>query len=313
MDSPQGSIFCRSWWLDAVCPGQYEILVLRKGPRILAGMPMHRIRKFGFKAIHMPPLTHSLGVLFPPPVSDNYEKNFSTEMDILRILVKAIPKVSYFNMYAHYNITNWLPFYWAGYRQTTCYSYVLYDLNDLEMVFGRFAHSKRKNIKKAARMLEVKENLPAKEFYANHKLTLSKQGRSISYSSSLFYRLYEATHQRNAGKTWYTVDRDGNLHAAIFVVFDSKSAYYLISTIDPEFRNSGASTLLIKRAIEYLAPFTQRFDFEGSMIEGVENSFRRFGARQIPYFAITRSNLAIEFMLSFRNGLEKLRRKRQFA
>ena len=109
------------------------------------------------------------------------------------------------------------------------------------------------------------------------------------------------------------MDRDDNLHAAIFVVFDSKSAYYLISTIDPDFRNSGASTLLIKKAIEYLAPFTQRFDFEGSMIDGVENSFRRIGARQIPYFAITRSNLAIELMLSFRNVLEKLQRKKQSA
>ncbi len=305
-NSPQGCIFCSSWWLEAVCPGQYEILLLRRGPRILAGMPMHRSRKWGFEAIYMPPLTPILGVLLPTPASDNYEKNLSTEMDILRVLVKAIPKVSYFNVNSHYNFTNWLPFYWAGFRQTTCYSYILEDLSNLEKVFAGFAHSKRKNIKKAESLVEVKENLPPADFYANHVLTLGKQDNRISYSSGLFYRLHAATLQRNAGKTWYAVDKDGHLHAAIFVVFDSKSAYYLISTIDPDYRNSGAATLLLKRAIEYLAPHTRQFDFEGSMIEGVESSFRRFGARQIPYFAITRSNITMPYLLACRQVLKKL-------
>jgi len=309
-NSPQGCIFCRSWWLEAVCPGQYEILLVRCGPGILAGMPIHRSRKWGFDAIYMPPLTQTLGVLLHPSASDNYEKNLSAEMDILGVLVKAIPKVSVFNVSYHYNFTNWLPFYWAGFRQTTCYSYALEDLSDLEKVFAGFAHSKRKNIKKAESVVEVKEDLPPTDFYANHVLTLGKQGSRIIYSSSLFRRLHAATEQRNAAKTWYAVDKDGHMHAAIFVVFDAKSAYFLISTIDPDYRNSGAATLLVKRAIEYLAPHTRRFDFEGSMIEGVENSFRRFGARQVPYFAITRSNAAMAQLLAWRQVLKKLQMRR---
>jgi len=308
--SPQGCIFCRSWWLAAVCPGQYEILLLRRGPRILAGMPICRTRRWGFDAIHMPPLTQTLGVLLPQPISDNYEKNLSVEMDNLRILVQAIPKASVFNVKYHYNFTNWLPFYWAGFRQTTCYSYALEDLCDLEKVFAGFAHSKRKNIKKAESVVEVKEDLPPEDFYANHVLTLGKQGSRIIYSFELFHRLHETTVKRHAGKTWYAVDKDGHLHAAIFVVFDAKSAYFLISTIDPDYRNSGAVSLLIKRAIEYLAPHTRRFDFEGSMIEGVESSFRRFGARQVPYFDITRSNIAVAHLLAFRQVLKKLQRRR---
>ena len=312
-NSPQGCIFCRSWWLEAVCPGQCEILVVRRGPRILAGMPMHRSRKWGVDAIYMPPLTQTLGVLLPPPTSEKYEKNLSAEMDILRVLVKAIPKVSVFNVSYHYNFTNWLPFYWAGFRQTTNYSYALEDLSDLEKVFAGFSHSKRKNIKKAESLVKVKEDLPPADFYANHVLTLGKQGGRITYSSSLFHRLHAATEQRNASKIWYAVDKDSHMHAAIFVAFDAKSAYFLISSIDPDYRNSGAATLLVKRAIEYLAPHTRRFDFEGSMIEGVENSFRRFGARQVPYFAITRSNAAMAQLIAWREVLVKFRQRRLFA
>jgi hypothetical protein len=55
--------------------------------------------------------------------------------------------------------------------------------------------------------------------------------------------------------------------------------------------NSGASTLLICEAIKLSqANKLQKFDFEGSMIEGVANSFKQFGAIQTPYFRITKAN-----------------------
>ena len=38
--------------------------------------------------------------------------------------------------------------------------------------------------------------------------------------------------------------------------------------------------------IEFLSDKVPGYDFEGSMIEGVEESFRHFGATQTPYFSI---------------------------
>ncbi len=286
--SLQGCIFCRSWWLKAVAPRRFNILTLHKGDRIVAGMPMVHTQKWGYHAIHMPLLTQTLGVLLAPPTSDRYEKMLSGEMDILESLVEAIPKVDYFSIRTSPNFTNWLPFYWMGYRQTTRYTYVITDLEDLDRVFSGFAYSKRKNIKKAQRLLEVREDLSAAEFYSNHEMTLRKQGASISYSYDFFKRIHNATRENCAGKTWYALDAKQNIHAAIFVIFDHKSAYYLISSIDPEYRNSGAASLLLRNAIAYASRYTNRFDFEGSMIKGVEQSFRKFGAVQTPYFSISK-------------------------
>ncbi len=287
-ESPQGSIFCRSWWLRAVAPQRFTILTMHKGDRIVAGMPMVHEQKWGYHAIHMPPLTQTLGVLLGQPTSERYEKRLSREMDVLESLIKAIPKANYFSVRFHPNFTNWLPFYWAGYRQTTRYTYAITDLSDLDMVFSAFAHSKRKNIKRAQGLIDVREDLPAAEFYSNHVMTLHKQGVSISYSHDLFERIYNAAYENHAGKTWYAIDAEGNMHAAIFVVFDCKSAYYLISSIDPDYRNSGATSLLLRDAIAYVSRYTNRFDFEGSMIKGVEHSFRKFGAIQTPYFSISK-------------------------
>ena len=287
-ESLQGSIFCRSWWLRAVAPQRFTILTLRKNDRIVAGMPMAYTRKWGYHAIHMPHLTQTLGVLLAASTSDRYEKRLSREMDVLESLVEAIPKINYFSVNFHPNFTNWLPFYWAGYKQTTCYTYAITDLSDLDRVFSEFAHSKRKNIKKAHGLVEVREDLSAAAFYSNHVMTLRKQGTSISYRYDLFERIYNATYEKRAGKTWCAVDAEGNIHAAIFVVYDCKSAYYLISSIDPDYRSSGAASLLVRDAIVYVSQYTNRFDFEGSMIKGVEQSFRKFGAVQTPYSTVSK-------------------------
>ena len=305
-DSPQGCVFCRSWWLEAVCPQGFEILVLRKGGGIVAGMPLVTLRKWGYTFVCMPQLTQTLGPLLAPSNRQTYEGRLSYEMDLLESLVEAIPDFGYFSVRFHSGLTNWLPFYWAGYKQTTLYSYVLTDLTDLDQVFSGFAHMKRKNIKKAEKLVEVREDLSAEDFYANHAMTLHKQELSISYSYELFKSIYDAAHRNHAGKTWYAVDDQQNIHAAIFVVFDRKSAYYLISSIDPDYRNSGAATLLLRDAIVHVSQHTKRFDFEGSMIRGVECSFRRFGAAQTPYFQLTKANsLLLKMGLDVRSWLRR--------
>ena len=290
-ESPQGCIFCRSWWLEAVCPGGFEILVLRRGGRIVAGMPLVRYRRWGLDAIHMPQLTQTLGPLLAPPASDRYEKALSTEMELLAELVEAIPPAAHFNAFCHYRFTNWLPFHWAGYEQTTRYTYAIDGLSDLEAVFANFAHSKRKNVKKAEKLVAVREDMPPREFYGHHAASLRKQGDTIFYSYEFFERIHRATAERGAGKTWFAVDPEGHVHSAIFVIYDARSAYYLISTIDPGYRSSDSATLLVMRALEHVATVTDRFDFEGSMIQGVEASFRKFGAVQTPYFHIHRNRL----------------------
>jgi hypothetical protein len=284
--SPQGSVFCRSWWLRAVCQDRFQICALRKGGRLVAGIPLPFHRKAGVTSITMPALTQTLGPILLPSSKTTYEGRLSDEMELLEELVAAVPKSHIFSMHFHYNLTNWLPFCWAGYQQTTRYTYIIPDLTDLNAVFSSFAHSKRANIRKAEGLVTVHTDLAPRDFYENHKMTLRKQGEAISYSYDFFKRIHDAACERSGCKTFYALDKNDNIHAAVFIIFDCKSAYYLISSIDPDYRDSGSATLLLRGAMAYVSQYTNRFDFEGSMIEGVENSFRKFGGFQTPYFRI---------------------------
>ena len=49
----------------------------------------------------------------------------------------------------HYGITDWLPFYWEGYRQTTRYTYMLKDIRNTKAILGNMSFNIRRNITKA--------------------------------------------------------------------------------------------------------------------------------------------------------------------
>lgn len=300
------SIFQQPWWLEAASPGKWDEIVIKDDEGIVARLPYVKKDKFGLTILSKPQLTPILGPWIKT-LDDKPSKCLSQQKEIMTALINKLPDYDYFCQDFHYSITNWLPFYWKGFEQTTLYTYVIEDLRNLEQIFDNFSRAKKKNIKRAEKALKVHFDLSAREFYQNHKITLQKQGLKISYSFNLFERLYHAVYKHKSGKTIYAVDEKNNLHSALFVVWDKDSAYNLISTIDPDFRISGSASLLIREILIYLLGKTRQFDFEGSMIENVETSFRQFGATQKPYFRISRINSCrLKILLTGRDMLKAI-------
>jgi hypothetical protein len=213
-------------------------------------------------------------------------------------LINQLPDVAYFKQNFNYSITNWLPFYWKGFNQTTYYTYVIENTKDLQIIETNFSHAKRKNLNKCRNLLKIVFDIDAKSFYENHKMTLQKQGQKISYSFDLFNKIYNSAYNNNSAKTIAAFDKNGNLNSALFIIWDKVSVYNLISTIDPDYRNNGSATLLVLEAIKIANKKGLKFDFEGSMLEGVENSFRQFGTVQKPYFQISKTNSKLYKLLS---------------
>ena len=253
-------------------------------------MPFIRTKVKGIlNHISQPELTQKLGPTFFYP-----EYSLKTESARLEFEKKAIfnlvynlPRCDYFSQSLDYRITNWLPFYWQGFTQSTFYTYILYDISNIDNVFSGFHRSKKKNINKASKQLSIKYDMCPEEFYQHLVFTLNQVGKKCTYSKDYFLSIYNACSLRDCCAIVSAFDdKTGLCHAANFIVWDSRSAYNLISSIDYDLRISGASSLVILKAIEYVSNFVNQFDFEGSMIDSVETSFRRFSAQQTPYFRI---------------------------
>lgn len=287
-------IFSRDWWLDAVCgEDNWDIILVEKSDSIVASLPYMKQKIYGFKTAGMPILTQKLGPWIKYPDGQKYSRKLEYEKKIFQELIKKIPPdIALYSQNFDYSISNWLPFYWKGFQQTSRYTYVIDNLGNFDVIKENLSHAKRQNLKKAERSgLSVLFDLSASQFYQHHVKTLAAQNvydKRIAYSFETFKRIYDACYKHESGRTIYAKDEHGHIHAALFVIWDENSAYDLISTIDGQCRTYGAATLLVWKIMKYLSDKTTKFDFEGSMIEGVENSFRGFGAKQKMYFQISK-------------------------
>lgn len=286
-------IYMHAWWFDAVCGPNWNAIVLKNNSKVVAAMPYTISARYGFRQILPMPFTQAGGLWIDYPANQKYERKLAYEKVILADIDNEICAlgVDYFEQHLHYVFTNWLPLYWRGYQQTTRYTYVITNLGDLSAVWDDCSSSVRNKIKKAAETVKVNFDYSFDDFFNLHRMTFERQGISLSYSFEFLKRIDDALLSRNSRKIFYAVDVKGQIHSALYMIWDSKSSYVHMVGENPKLRESGAGIYLVWQAIKYTKEVLglNVFDFEGSMLESVESVRRSFGAKQIPYFKIYKS------------------------
>ncbi len=296
-------LFLHTWWLDAVTKPDgkvWDVLLARnKRNEIESVFPYVYGRKYGLRYALTPQLTQYTGIWIVDKEGESITERLSREKKLQNEIIRQLEDLhlSYFDIKFPLKYTNWLPFYWAGYRQETHYTYRIEDICNTSHVFELFDYAKQKQIHKAQDAGIVIDNeMTSEDLYELLCSQWAAVGQKNIYSKALIRSVVEASLSRRQGLVARAKDTKGNTHAAIFVVWDERSSWELISAIHPDFRASGASTLVVWETMKKLANKTKAWDFEGSMIEGVENSFRQFGATPTPYFEIFKKTKLLALM-----------------
>jgi lipid II:glycine glycyltransferase (peptidoglycan interpeptide bridge formation enzyme) len=252
-------------------------------------MPWVLKKRFGVKVICQPALTQTLGPwLEASQPGTKYAKRLAREKDLMEALIDQLPSYDVFRQSFAPEITNWLPFFWRHFCQTTRYTYRISLLAELQAVWSQFQPKVKTDIRKAERHgVQVERSGNIDEFLNVNELTFARQGMKPPCSRAYVKRLFSACEQNNAGAIFLARGKDGRVHAGNLIVWNQDCAYYLMGGGDPALRNSGATSLAMWHAIQFASTVSRIFDFEGSMIEPVERFFRGFGAVQTPYFSLT--------------------------
>jgi len=301
-------LFSQAWWLDALAgDGAWDVALVEKGGQVVASMPYVMRKRFGRIILGHPPLTQTLGPWIRE-VDGKQASRLARQKGLMQDLIAALPPYDHFSENWDFSQTNWLPFYWAGFTQTTRYTYRLSNLSDQQKLWDGLRENIRTDIRKAEGRfgLQVRNDLGVDDFLRLNIQTFERQGKILPYSKSLVARLDDACVEKNARRIFIAVDSQGRHHAGIYLVWDQKSAYYLMGGGDPELRKSGATSLCMWEAIKFASTVTKSFDFEGSMIEPIERFCRAFGAEQTPYFAVSHTpSKLIRAAMSARDLLRK--------
>lgn len=288
------SLYDQPWWMD-VCAGggdNWDVLLYEKNGNILGTLPYYVKESHGLRYITVPRRTQHNGVWVKYPPSGKYQKRLALEKEVMTALIEHLEeaaqkkKIVYYQQSFSPSVTNWLPFYWKGYHQTTRYTYLIPAGEGYDQIFSKFDYAVRYDVKRAAPHAIIEDSDDIDALYRMHCMTMGRQGRSSSYSKEFVAAFDRALAEHNCRKILLAKDAEGNLHSAVYIAFDANWVYYLFSGTDPQYRKSNFQTVLLCRAIQFACDTGRGFDFEGSMVPGIEQFFREFGPIQTPFFSI---------------------------
>ena len=275
-------IYYQPWYLDGIAgAGGWDVLVVEAGSVTAAIMPFTLEKRFFWRMLRQPMIAKMSGPYLAPDFRGTKESS-----EILNRLIAALPAYDFLSVQCHYSLDNWMPFSWAGFEQTTKYSFLLDDLTDIDQVAQGINRNMRRNIRKAAAQLQVVHDLGLQEFYRLAGLSMQRKSMSLPYSFEQLQKHDESLASHHARQLFFAVDDLGQIHSAACLMWDRQSSYFHIVGDDPALRSSGSGILLIWEAVRYTVEELKltRFDFEGSMLPEVAAIRRQFGAQPRPYF-----------------------------
>ena len=283
-------IFMQPWWLDAAAgPGNWDAAVCENESGVRGVLPYTVRRARLGMVLGMPQLTQALGPWVSIPEGAKHYRRLSIEKEVMFQLIDSLPEHAKYGQSWRPELTNWQPFYWRGFKQTTRYTYTLPVQESVDDAWSTAESKTRKNIRRAqdTHRVECREEKETAILWPLIGETFRRQRKVVPFDRSVLERVQSAAFDRSQGIniTGYV---DGEPVTSAFFVWDHYKLYYLVSGSRRDSRNTHALSLILWRAIELATSKRLVFDFEGSMLENVEQHFRSFGAIQTPYFQVWR-------------------------
>lgn len=282
------NVFSYPEWLDVEYgSGCWDVVLIEEKDTLVASFP-YQVPQGLIGKSSMPLLAQTLGPWLNPKKLAAVKNKTSYYYELLEILIKGLPKANYFLQQFSPEIGNHLPFYWAGWKQTTLYTYRVHFSGGYENFISSVSSKKVREFNRANKDLILDHNPNVDFVYDEYKNYLQSRGDSIQYSKEYFTKIVTKSIESRFGALYGAKTREGEYAAFLWIVYDHNVAYHMITPINPKFRKIKALNFLIFSAVKRLPKSVHIYDFEGSMIPNIEKSFREFGAIPTNYFRVRR-------------------------
>ncbi len=270
INSTNGLIYARSWYLDAMSPN-WEALVLKD---YIAVMPLTVSRKMGVSYLSQPAFSQQLGIIGPLDFHEEVTQSF------INIITSKFPLIEInLNFKNEYTIgakkCNLIldlgqPFetIQSAFRRDLIYKAINANLRtESSEDFGEVIKSFRK--------LYLEKTTQLK---GTHFENLVKVCNHLSKTGNLFVRK--------------VLNQENEILAIAMFFMDEKRIYYMMSATFSEGRKCDANALLLHEVIKEFSGSKYVFDFEGSSIPSINFFFKKFNPVEENYPIVRINNLS---------------------
>ena len=297
---PVIGVFGSKEWLSVYGKNLQLIGIYKDEHQLIGGFYFLKTKKYGLTFLKLPPYTPHCGLFF---VSESKNKssisNFSKEV-MNAVCTYFMQQKSALTILAFPSeIIDFQPFIWNKFKVIPNYTYRINLKNTLETIITNFDSKNRNVINKAIKEgISISSNtINNQELYQFFKNSLTTAGANV-YKKELEAIFLNFANISNSFAL--IAKKDTIFLGAVFCVYDANICYYLLGGTDKNSSTPGINNLLIQKCIEKAKELgCTIFDFEGSMLKGVEKFFRGFGPELVPYYTVNKASLPLEFVLKY--------------
>lgn len=216
--------------------------------------------------------------------------------------IQSLPRLGMYDFILRPGDCDAIPYLWNGFDTSVNYTYVV-PCAEHESWVQQASKTQRWSMRKAAReVAEGRFTIEQSPPIAAVTPLLAATAEFKEYSTAEYLRRFPVWWQtvvdRGAGKSYLLRDADGNPGSAAIMVWDSRCAYYIAGGIRQDLRKGSiANVLLIQRMIADAHAMNLNFDFEGSILPGVERFFRSFGGELQPAYRVMKFPSPITYLV----------------
>lgn len=273
-----------SWFAAASIGKDWDVIFIPSAPRctdeIKAALPYHMLCRYGVKAVLMPQLTM---------LTDIYIRPGADTTALLQQLSEAFDQRCRNEHIAYcYLKGNWPTAFRSaleqhGFQLQLRHTHQIQPTNHMDQIVAGFSENKRRQYRHAHNLKRI--NLSQEQFYAFHRDCLAERGQKITYSEQLLHAIFTPLLAKQHAALWGAENTDGQLLAALGLVWDDTTCYYLLPTYWRPSSKSGAMAWLTTQAILQAGEQGLIFDFEGGNEGGIARSYREFGGISTTYYS----------------------------
>lgn len=261
-EASNGRVYAQSWYLDRISEdwmaliwGEYDFV-----------MPLPVRKKWGFTLLVQPCYCQQLGIFPSPPdpIADAFLMTVRLHFRYVRISLNS------------QNL------HWPADRLREMKNQILYLEFPYAGLYAGYSSHTQRHIRKAEKNgLTFTDGIALQE-YLDFKTT--HQSKEI-YGKCLphFRKLASYILLEGKGSLMGVYNRNNELCAAAFFVFEDKRILYLNGVSSQMGRELGAMYFLMDHVIRMFAGHPRYLDMEGSMIPGITRFFEGFGTHPETY------------------------------
>jgi hypothetical protein len=271
------------------------LLILDEDGKLFGAFQVATIRLKGVKTLAQPYL-HPHCALFTLPIPGAVHAANSRRKKVMRAVANYLStrKERIFSLPFAPEWVDVQPLQWAGFTANVKYTYRL-NLGEGIDLTANYSTDVRSEVRKAIALGAKISNVASQgEVYACLHENAAKQGFVIAERTiERLLRAQEAGHGR-----LFAVHYKNRLAAVALTLVDKHTMFYIMGAAQREDGVRGALSYALCEAIaDAQRAGLATFDFEGSMIPGVENFFRGFGGDLKPYIHATKASFLLRLAL----------------